>query len=145
LSFTEGKSGIDSRWLAFELACYLFDDHFVTEHGDLATLLLHTDWRLPDEADAANDSQAPTGWVPETRSRWPSVAYPFGSGTVFSAYVQTYDDDNSLNLSRLCADYLYELRGIRTDTLCRGLLSRPEEKLDFSWHLRQLRDRLRRR
>jgi hypothetical protein len=145
LGFTEGKSGLDSRWLAFELAYYLFDDAFLAEHRELATLLLHTDWRLPDETDDADVPRKTAGWKPESRSSWPNVTYPFGSGRVFSAYVQTYDDKTSGNLSRLCADYLPELRGVRIDTLCRALLSRLEEKLDFSWHLRQLRDRLRRR
>ncbi len=145
LGFSEGKSALDSRWLAFELAYYLFDDAFLAAHGELATLLLHTDWRLPDETDDANAPEETTGWVPEASSAGPKVTYPFGPGRVFSAYVQTYDEKNSANLSGLCADDLYEIHGARIDTLCRGLLSRPAEGLDFSWHLRRLRDRLRRR
>jgi hypothetical protein len=145
LHFIEGKSAIDSEYLGFNLACYLFDDAFLAERGELATLLLHTDWRLPDETDDADVSEETTGWIPETSSPEPKVTYPFGAGRVFSAYVQTYDHDENENLWWLCADYLQELRGVRIDNLCRALLSCPEEKLDFSWHLRQLRDRLRRR
>src|SRR5262245_7374337 len=143
LGFTEGKSVIDSRWLAFELAYYLFDDAFLAEHRELATLLLHTGWRLPDETADGNVPGKTARWKPETRSPRPSVTFPFGSGRVFSAYVRTYDDKTSRNLSGLGAGDLHELRGVRIDTLCRALLSRAEEKLDFSWHLRQLRDRLR--
>jgi hypothetical protein len=145
LSFTEGKSAIDSRWLGFDLAYYLFDDSFLAEHRELATLLMHTDWRLPDETDDATASEETTGWLPEASSPEPKVIYPGGPGRAFSAYVQTYDDKNNENLSGLCADFLHELRGARIDNLCQRLLSRPDEKLDFSWHLRQLRDRLRRR
>lgn len=145
LGFTEGKSALDSRWLAFELAYYIFDDAFLAEHRELATLLLHADWRLPDETADVNVPEETTGWAPETSSPGPKGAHPFGPGRVFSAYVQTCDDEASKNLSGLCANYLHELRGARIATLCHALLSRPEENLDFSWHLRQLRDRLRRR
>jgi hypothetical protein len=145
LGFTEGKSGLDSRWLAFELAYYLFDDAFLAEHRELATLLLHTDWRLPDETAEADVPRKTAEWLPETSSPQPDVTYPFGPGRVFCADVQTYNDNTGGNLRRLSADDLHQLRGVRIDTLCRALLSRPEEKLAFSWHLRQLRDRLRRR
>lgn len=143
LSNTEGDSALDSRWLNFQTACYLFDDNFLAAHGELATLLLHTDWRLPDET-ASTAPEESTGWVPETPPR-ATAAYSLDWGCVFFSYVQTYDDDHGQNLDGLRPDDLRELRGVRIGTLCRGLLSQPEDHLLSSWHLRQLRDRLRRR
>lgn len=90
------------------LAYFFFDAHAVAEHADRLAYLLHEDWPLPTEADAAGPAFDPG--LPLTELR------PGGSGEGATFVVlNTFYDSDSLPGESLV------IPGVRLDGLCEHL------------------------
>src|SRR5579875_448398 len=108
-----------------ELAYYIFDDHFLTEHPGRAAYLLHEDWRLP-----VTSGERPHHPTIEAKSIDPSGD---GPGTTYLAFLAFYD---SLNLTDLDVEGPWRIDGVRMPGLTDYLRSaRPGEEWPFELKL----------
>lgn len=113
-----------------ELACYVFDDHFLKEHPDRAAYLLHEHWQLP-----VTHGEAPYFPAIETKVVDPSGA---GPGTTYVAFLTFYD---SLNLTDLDVEGPWRIDGVRLPGLMDFLReAMPGEEWPFE--LKLLRSQL---
>jgi uncharacterized protein (TIGR02996 family) len=105
------------------VAYYIFDGHYLAQHGSRAAFLLHEDWKLP--GGSATGRFRPTE---PTRAQEPPGK---GKGALYWACVAWEDSCNLLDLGPVT-----RLKGVRVADLAR-YLARHEPSDDWSgfWHL----------
>jgi uncharacterized protein (TIGR02996 family) len=101
-----------------EMAWYLFDDHFLKKHGELAAFLLHDDWKLP-----AGEGQKP-GRPSEKTTRL--VQAKHGEGATYAVFLGFYNSSDNLD----CLGPAQRIDGVRLPELARYLACNP---LNDNW------------
>jgi len=109
-----------------EMALYIFDDHFLKEHGKLAAFLLHEDWKLPGGHRQGRFRPA------EECEELESAAS--GKGAIYLAFLAFYDSANLADI-----ESGYRLKGVRLPELGRFLATlEPDDVNDWTGEMQEL-------